>query len=474
MTQQREVQAPVGTGLERTLGVPQIVFMVVAFAAPLTVFAGLIPLMLGTGNDIGTPVDFVIVGIVLVIFTVGYSAMTPEVRNAGAFYSYVQRGLGTTVGLGAAALALVTYAVLMVSVTGYLGAAARNVIVTFTGVSVPWWILSAAGLAAIGYLGYRNVEVSARVLGVLLVAEIGIVALVDLAIVLRGGAEGLSAQPLSWGAFTSGATGTGIMFAVFGFVGFEATAVFRSEAKDPDRTVPRATYIAVILIAVIYAFSSWAMINGLGVSRAAELAAQDPEGLAPGLATRYVSQVAHDGVQVLLVTSFFACILTAHNVVSRYLFALGRQDALPRRLGEVHPAHRSPHVASVLTSAVISMLVAVTAIARLDPVTQVYAWFGGAGTLGLISLLALTSAAIVVHFLRERTTSLWRGTVAPVLALAALGAILVLVVSNFDVLIGSATLADVFLAVLAAAFVAGLLWALALRRNRPDVYATLE
>ncbi|GAA1002854.1 APC family permease [Nocardiopsis tropica] len=467
MTQQREVQAPVGTGLERTLGVPQIVFMVVAFAAPLSVFAGLIPLMLGTGNGIGTPVDFVIVGIVLVLFTVGYSAMTPEVRNAGAFYSYVQRGLGTTVGLGAAALALVTYAVLMVSVTGYLGAAARNVIVTFTGVSVPWWILSAAGLAAIGYLGYRNVEVSARVLGVLLVAEIGIVALVDLAIVLRGGADGLSAEPLSWGAFTSGATGTGIMFAVFGFVGFEATAVFRSEAKDPDRTVPRATYVAVILIAVIYAFSSWAMINGLGVSRAAELAAEDPEGLAPGLATRYVSQVAHDGVQVLLVTSFFACVLTAHNVVSRYLFALGRQDALPRRLGEVHPEHRSPHIASLLTSAA-------TAVAGLDPVTQVYAWFGGAGTLGLISLLALTSAAIVVHFLRERTTSLWRGTVAPVLALVALGAILVLVVSNFDVLIGSATLADVFLAVLAAAFIAGLLWALALRRNRPDVYATLE
>ncbi|AZG46764.1 APC family permease [Gordonia insulae] len=475
MTQQREVQSPeVGTGLNRTLGVPQIVFMVVAFAAPLTVFAGLIPLMLGTGNGIGTPVDFMIVGIVLVLFTVGYSAMTPEVRNAGAFYSYVQRGLGTAIGLGAAALALVTYAVLIVSVTGYLGAAARNVLTTFTDVSVPWWILSAAGLAAIGYLGYRNVEVSARVLGVLLVAEIGVVALVDLAIVLRGGAEGLSAQPLSWGAFTSGATGTGIMFAVFGFVGFEATAVFRSEAKDPDRTVPRATYIAVILIAVIYAFSSWAMINGLGMSRAAEVAAADPEGLAPALATRYVSQVAHDGVQVLLVTSFFACILTAHNVVARYLFALGRQDALPRRLGHVHPAHGSPHVASLVTSAVISVLVAVTAIAGLDPVTQVYAWFGGAGTLGLITLLALTSAAIVVHFLRERTTGLWRGTVAPVLALAALGAILVLVVSNFGVLIGSGTLADVFLAVLVAAFVAGLAWALVLRRNRPDAYATLE
>ncbi|BDH58422.1 hypothetical protein [Tsukamurella sp. PLM1] len=183
------------TGLQRTLGVPQIVFMVVAVAAPLTVFAGLIPLMLGTGNGIGTPVDFLIVGAVLMVFTVGYSAMTPEVRSAGAFYSYVQRGLGTTAGLGAAALALVTYSVLMMAVTAYLGAAAATVIETIFGVAVPWWVLSAVGLALIGVLGYRNVEVSARVLGVLLVAEVGIVAVIDLAIVLRGGADGLSAEP---------------------------------------------------------------------------------------------------------------------------------------------------------------------------------------------------------------------------------------------------------------------------------------
>ncbi|GEE00941.1 amino acid transporter [Gordonia spumicola] len=473
MTAQDTASTPT-VGLARTLGVPQIVFMVVAMAAPLTVFAGLIPLMLGTGNGIATPLDFLIVGVVLLLFTVGYSAMTPEVRNAGAFYSYVQRGLGSATGLGAAALALVTYSVLLVAVSGYLGASAGNVLETFVGVSVPWWMLAGVGLAAIAYLGYRDVELSARVLGVLLIAEIGIVAIIDAAVVVRGGADGLSAEPLSMSAFTSGTPATGIMFAVFGFVGFEATAVFRSEARDPDRTIPRATYVAVILIAVIYAVSSWAMIIGLGAEQASGLAAEDPEGLAPGLATRYVAQFAHDALQVLLVTSFFACVLTAHNVVSRYLFALGRQNALPARLGAAHPRYKSPHVASLLTSAVIGVLVAVTAIAGLDPVTQVYAWFGGAGTLGLIALLTLTSGAIVIHFRRGAATSLWRGTVAPALAFAALGCILVLVVVNFELLIGTRGLANLFLGVLAAAFVGGLVWALALRRRRPDVYASLE
>ncbi|BDH58421.1 APC family permease [Tsukamurella sp. PLM1] len=264
------------------------------------------------------------------------------------------------------------------------------------------------------------------------------------------------------------------MFAVFGFVGFEATAVFRSEAKDPDRTIPRATYIAVLLIAAIYAASSWAMIVGLGVGRAAGLAAADPEGLAAGLATRYVSHVAHDVVQVLLVTSFFACILTAHNVVSRYLYALGRQGAVSSRLGAAHRVHRSPHAASLLTSAVIGTLVALTAVAGLHPVTQVYAWFGGVGTLGLIALLTLTSAAVVVHFRRHRTATVWRGTLAPALALIALGAILVLVVANFDLLVGSRALANAFLGVIAASFLAGLAWAAALQRRRPGVYAALE
>ncbi|MFF0493990.1 APC family permease [Nocardia sp. NPDC004068] len=462
------------TGLDRTLGVPQIVFMVVAMAAPLTVFAGLIPLMLGSGNGVATPIDFVIVGVVLVLFTVGYAAMTPEVRNAGAFYSYVQRGLGTGAGLSAATLALVTYSLLMVAVSAYLGAAARTVVETFSGVSVPWWCLAAVGLGIVGYLGYRNVEVSARVLGALLVAEIGIVGVVDLAIVLRGGDHGLSAYPLTWDAFTSGAPGTGVMFAVFGFVGFEATAVFRSEAVRPDRTIPRATYLAVVLIGGIYAFSSWAMVNGLGVERAAESAANDPEGLAAGLATRYVSPVAHDVMQVLLVTSFFACVLTVHNVVARYLFTLGRQGALPVALGAVHPAHRSPHRASLVVSGVIAALLAATAVAGLEPVVEIYAWFGGAGTLGLIVLLVLTSAASLVHLRRVRTASVWTGAVAPALALVALGTILVLVVGNFELLVGSRIGADVFLAVLVAAGVGGLAWAVVLQRRRPEVYAALE
>lgn len=461
-------------GLARTLGVPQIVFMVVAMAAPLTVVAGLIPLMIATGNGTGAPLNFAVMGVVLVLFTVGFSAMTPEVADAGAFYSYVQKGLGRVIGLGAATLAIATYAVLLVSVAAYLGAAVHNVLVTLAGISLPWWSLSAVCLLAIAFLGYRNIEMSARVLGALLVAEVLIVAVLDLAIVVHGGDRGLSGEPFTWGAFSQGAVGTGMMYAIFGFVGFEATAVFRSEAKDPDTTVPRATYTAVLVIAVVYAVSAWAVIVGAGTGKVVGLASSHPESLTPDLATRYVSAFAHDAMQCLLATSFFACVLTVHNVVSRYTFTLGRKSVLPPSFGAAHPKHRSPHVASLVTSGVVSLALAVMALCRLDPVVQVYAWFGGAGTLGLIVLLALTSVAIVVHFRRSPGgVSKWKGAIAPGIASVSLLGTLFLVVRNFEVLIGSPSIAYAFLAFLILAYVAGLAWAVRLRTTRPTTYAGL-
>lgn len=454
--------------LVRTLGVPQIVFMVVAMAAPLTVVSGLIPLMIALGNGVGAPLDFVVMGAVLILFTVGFSAMTPEVKDAGAFYSYVEKGLGRIAGLGTAALAIATYAVLLVSVAAYLGAAAHSVLVTLADVSIPWWALSAVCLLAIGFLGYHNIEVSARALGVLLVAEILIVVVLDSAIVLRGGDHGLTTQSFTWDAFRHGAVGTGVMFAIFGFIGFEATAVFRSEAKDPDRTIPRATYAAVLVIAAVYAVSAWAIVVGAGADKVVEMASSDPVALTPDLATTYVSVVAHDLVQVLLTTSFFACVLTVHNVVSRYTFTLGGKSVLPRRFAAVHPRHHSPYFASIVTSIVVFVALAVPALLGLDPVVQIYAWFGGAGTLGLILLLCLTSVAVVVHFRRTPSrVSLWKGSVAPGIAAACLLVTLFLVLSNFELLIGSREVAYAFIAFLVVAFVAGVAWALRSAAGRP-------
>ena len=89
-------------------------------------------------------------------------------------------------------------------------------------------------------------------------------AVLDLVIVVQGGDHGLSNGIVNPSAIVSGSLGIGLLFAIISYVGFEATAIFRDEARTPERTIPRATYLALILIGVFYAVTSWALISGWG------------------------------------------------------------------------------------------------------------------------------------------------------------------------------------------------------------------
>ena len=83
----------------RALGVPDIVFFIVAASATLAAVAGGQAVSyLVTGNR-GIPF-FIPLGIVLALFASGYAAMSHHMTSAGAFYAYVSQGLGKVAGTG--------------------------------------------------------------------------------------------------------------------------------------------------------------------------------------------------------------------------------------------------------------------------------------------------------------------------------------------------------------------------------------
>ena len=257
----KQPQAPVRQ-LKGSLGVPSIVFMVVAAAAPLGVIGGVVPLGLASGNGAGFPATFIASTVILLFFAVGFTALTPYVEEAGAFFSYVRKALGFPAGIGIAFVALVSYVAIEAGVYGLLGPAGGAVVELFGGPALPWWLFAALAFAVTTFLGYRNIQLSSRVLAVLLTAEIAIVLVLDAVIVAQGGDHGLSNGIVNPSAIFSGSVGIGLLFALISFVGFEATAIFRDEARTPERTIPRATYAALILIGVFYAVTSWALVSG--------------------------------------------------------------------------------------------------------------------------------------------------------------------------------------------------------------------
>jgi len=462
------VSAPESLGGENTaperhlrgnLGVASIVFMVVAAAAPLGVIGGVVPLGIASGNGAGFPATFIVSTVVLLFFAVGFTAMTPYVEDAGAFFSYVRKSLGTPAGIGIAFVALVSYVALEAGVYGLLGPAGAAVVELFEGPALPWWLFAAVAFVVTTYLGYRNITVSSRVLGVLLTAEIAIVLVLDLVIVVRGGDHGLSTGIVNPTAIFSGSLGIGLLFAIISYVGFEATAIFRDEARTPERTIPRATYLALILIGVFYAITSWALISGWGDETAVQHATDSGATFLGDSAQRYIGLVGSDVITVLYFTSLFACILAFHNVASRYVFALSQRDVLPASLSQPHALHGSPHRASSWISGVVAAGILLAVVFNLDPAAQFYTWFAGATTVGVVVLMIATSVAVLVFFGRDhRGHSVWRVRVAPVLGLVGLLGALVLILTNLkDLVGGSSVLAWVIVGVLVGALAVGVL-----------------
>lgn len=433
---ERSTESP---GLSGKLGVTSIVFMVIAAAAPLTVIGGNAPLAISEGNGAGAPVGFLIATVGLLLFSFSFVRMTPHVRKAGAFFAYIERGLGRIAGGGAAFLALVAYTALQAGMWGYLGGAFSSLIEHYSGWAPPWWACAALVLVFVAVLGYRHIELSSKVLGVALVAELAIVVAMDTAIFASGGAHGITGASFTPTEILSGPLGIAVLFSVTGFVGFESTAVYRHEARNPERTVPKATYISVVLIGVFYALSSWAMVEGWGVDRITAQARRSPDDLMLDTARQYLGTLAGDVMQVLLISSLFACVLSFHNIVARYQYALARRNWLPARLGEVHPRHHSPSRSSLVQSATAAVILAVFAVLGLDPLTQIFSSMAGIATPGVVALMLSTTVAALVFFARARSVRPRFGSrvLMPVLGILALGGALWLVVANLPVVVGS-------------------------------------
>src|ERR1019366_6305190 len=220
---------------------------------------------------------------------------------------------------------------------------------------------------------------------------------------------------------------------VLGFVGFEQAPVLAEEARNARRTIPVATYVALGMIAVVYAGVSWAMAAHVGTGHAVAAAGAQGPGLLFGLGgSGALSQVA----QWLFLTSLFAAALAFHNAVWRYIFALGRENVLPAALGRTG-GNNIPKAASLTQSATGLAVIAGYALAHANPMTGLFFDLGTTGGFGILVLFAVTAVAVIAFFARDpRGENAWRRLVAPALAAAALGVIVVLAVQHYATLLG--------------------------------------
>ena len=475
-----EANAPRGPSTElrhATLSAGFITLLVISAASPLSVVAGGFPLGIMLGNGAGTPGLVVAALLLLLMFAAGYTAMATCVTSAGGFYAMVARGLGGAAGGAAAMIAVVGYLTLQFALYGILGAVTAQSLQAQFGLVAPWWVCALVAMATVAYFGYRQIDFSARVLGCFVVAEYVVVLALDFLILIKGGADGINSTSFTPSAVTSGNPFIGLLFCFAAFIGFEATTIYGEEARNPKRSIPIATYAALILIGCFYSFSLWCLVLGAGTGQivATITALDDPTNFIYALSQKYAGEGLTIVLRGMFIMSIYAGLISFHNSTARYFFSMGREGLLPATLGQTHPVHKSPHRASIVQSVICALVVTAFALGGADPVLNLFSWLSNLATVCVLALMIATAVSVVLYF---RGNAHGHGTmrilVLPLLSAAGLAIVLVLAVANFHVLTGaSRSLSAGLLLLVPAGALIGWQAARRLRANEPARYARL-
>ncbi len=487
------------------VGLLGVLFMATANAAPITAMTGNVPIAVGYGNGIYAPGGFLFATIVLTLFTIGFVAMARYITTAGAFYGFISQGLGQLWGMATGLLATMAYVVFEGSLIGIFAYFANFTLNQWFSWNVNWLLLALIGIAVVAIFGYFDINIAAALLGVFLVCEVVLLLTLSLSVLFKGGGpDGMmtsSVNPVNafkslpaggglgiqagGAALAAGSAAIGIFFAFWSWVGFETTAVYGEESRNPRKIVPRATLIAVVGLGVFYTFVSWMVIAGNGALKSITLSSgANSIDMFTQLAKKNLGGEWVVNIYLFLIVSgSFACALAFHNAASRYIYAIGRElPATKNTLGATHSKHHSPHIASIVQTVITLLLTLgfyVLTPGGHDPYVGGYIFLYGLlallGTMSILFVQAVCSLAVIWYFWvkKAQTGNLWSTLIAPAIGMLGMLYVIYLLFSNLSFAGGGGSTSLFFKMmpyIAGLTFLVGLGAALYLRSNKPEVY----
>jgi amino acid transporter len=332
-------------------------FGLAASIVNVTIGAGIFRLPADMASTLGAtaPIAYLLCAIAMGLIVLCIAEAGSRVSMTGGPYAYVEVAFGPFVGFLAGFLLwmLLTFAM----------AAVATVLVASLGALVP--VLASRGLSAAVLIAIYAVFATVNILGVERGARVNtaltVAKILPLLLLIAGGLFAIDPDNLAIGTPPDMPTlARSSILLIFAFAGIEAAVVPGGEVEDPARTVPRAIFIAMAAVTVLYAGLQFVAQGVLGpalaTSKAAPLA--EAAGVALGgwarnvlLMGAVISMLGHAGAMIL--------------AAPRTLFAFARDGFLPSALARLHPVHRSPVVAILVQCTIVVVLAITSTFERL-------------------------------------------------------------------------------------------------------------
>ena len=342
------------TGLRRSLGFTDLVLITMGtvIGSGIYLVPSLVLRQTGEQTTLALAV-WAIAGVLSLLGALTYAelgAMRPE---AGGLYAYIRDAFGP---LPAFLYGWASFVVIASGSIAALAVAFANYLKPLIpGVPLPAPLISVLTIAVVAAVNVRGTRDSATVQNWTTGAKVGVLTLLSLVLIVRG--AGAEAAPTVAATAPNVSLAAGIGAAMIGvlwaYEGWQYVTFSAGEARDPQRTFPRAISIATLLLIVLYMLANVGYVAALGPTAAAnsQRVAADAVGTVFG-------PIAGSIVAALILVSIFSALNGMVLTAPRMYFAMARDGLFFERMGGVHARFGTPAFAIITFAAWGALLAA--------------------------------------------------------------------------------------------------------------------
>ena len=376
-------QAPAARRFRQSMGLPALVLFGLAYMVPLAVFTtyGLVTQM--TKGHLPTAYLLTLGAMLLTAYS--YGRMVQAHPYSGSVYSYTRKAFGSYFGFIAGWTLLLDY--IFLPLLSYL---LIGIYMSEYFPAVPAWVWVLGSISLVTFLNLIGIESITRVNWILVVVQlVFIVVFVALSVSsLSGQGEPVSLfKPFYHDGFSVPLVMTGAAVLCLSFLGFDAVSTMAEETSNPQYRIPLAIMVVSLVGGLLFllvsyfaqqVFPDWASFA-------------DPDSASVDVMRRVGGELLVSAFTATYVAGCFASAMVSQASVSRVLFAMGRDGALPRVFGRLRTKKRVPASAIMLVS-VMSLLALVL---TLDTVANMISF-------GALFAFSAVNLAVVKHYLVDQ------------------------------------------------------------------------
>lgn len=338
-------------GLRATcLSFPEILSQSVANISPTLTPVIIVPLVFASAGE-GTWLAYLIATVGLVLVGTNINQFTRRSASPGSLYAFVTRGLGVTLGFLCGWCLILAYLLTgMAVMAGSVLYAA--LLLGQLQLLVPPLVLFALGVTGVWLIAYKDIQLSTRIMLVLEGVSMLLILVLGVIVAVRHGRI-LDRAQFDFGAMNLSGLKSGLILAIFSFVGYESASTLGEEARNPLVTIPRSVLLSAIISGLFFVATSYIAVLGFKSLPTSLAGSTAPfSDLADSVGVGLFGVL----ISICAVISLFACTLAAVNAAARVLFSMGRHGILHAQMGKAHATNLTPHHAVTLACVLVLLL----------------------------------------------------------------------------------------------------------------------